>query len=62
MMSPVRGTQDRKQQINKRIKHTNKQKNKLIDTGNRPVVTRGEGEWGEGEMGKGVQLYVTNGN
>ena len=36
----------------------NKQnKNKLIDTENRLVVTRGEQVWGEGEMGNGGQLY-----
>ena len=30
-----------------------KQKQKLIDTGNSMVITRGEGEWGQVEEGKG---------
>lgn len=39
-------------------KHINKiNKNKLIDTDNRVVVTTGERELGEGKVGKGVQIY-----
>ena len=30
-----------------------KQKQKLIDTGNSMVITRGEGEWGQVKEGKG---------
>lgn len=30
---------------------------KLIDTGNRLVITKGQGGCWEGEMGKGGQLY-----
>ena len=32
-------------------------KQKHLDKWNREVVTRGETGWGEGEMGKGDQLY-----
>ena len=40
------------------LKHKAKQnKNKLTDTENRLVVTRGEGGWEMGEMGKRAQPY-----
>ena len=36
---------------------TKQNKNKLIDTENRLLVTRREGGWGEGEMGEGDKMY-----
>ena len=44
-------------------KATNEQtKQKLIDTDNRMVVTRGKGGWETNEEGKGGQIYVTEGD
>ena len=39
-----------------------KKPNKLIDTENRFVVSKGEGAWTVGEMGKEVSCMVMDGN
>ena len=39
----------------------NKQNKMNLDTENRLVVTRGEGDWGMGGMVKGVNCMVMNG-
>lgn len=48
----VRQKENRKKEANKQ-----KQNKNLIDTGNRLVVTKGEGIWGENEMVKRSQIY-----
>lgn len=37
-------------------------RNKLMGTDHQTVVTRGEGERGEGRMGKGVRWVAMDGN